>query len=777
MKTMTKTKRNLVLIILCLTMLAALICPASAVQTNSGVVNSSAAKSQEFSYMQISSDYTEIATSGNLSLSADLSSGLFAIKNLNNGYVWYSVPDNSEYDSFTSGNEKNATQSLMAVGYVAETDEVSIKDLTYLYTNSVTPEIEQIENGLRITYNFEIDLSVSEGYDIFEDDEAGAVLEGEHKIVSLSIPLVIKLDDGHLVASVDLENAKIPSEILVCKYDLLPYFVSADWTASGYMFVPDGSGALIDFSGHENATEPYSELVYGDDLSLVTKKDLADSNHETVRMPVFGLANDNGNAVCGIITDGETAASVTAAPHNDTNGYNNAYATLNARITSFMSMFGRSSGTQQVYRQSDNCDAIKAFTVEYYFLNGNNADYVGMAKTYRDYLLNNDLLAANVSQPTLNVDLYGAIDVEANFMGFTYSKLNSLTSYKQAEEIAKALKDKNIDNLSLRYIGWANNGVTNKNAPSSAKPISLLGGNGDYQDLVSYAKKNNVSLTNDVDLLTYTDGKNKESSKTAFGSTYYKYQYLRSVYAYDLDGIQLKLLNPVYLSKYADKTLSSYKNLGVDNISFSTLSDMVYSSLKRGKSTYRTEFVDYSEDVLKNAAKMNLKISGESANAYTFKYLNKIYKAPTYSSAYNLFDSEVPFYQIVLHGYTSMTGDAMVQSFDVTTNYLKCVESGIELLWSGIYEDSAQLNITNYDDLYGSNYKLWIEDAAAKYAEYQPLLEKIYDKEIVSHKDITEKVTETLYDNGIKVYVNYSDTDYKYGKTVVPAMGYVYKEG
>ena len=207
------------------------------------------------------------------------------------------------------------------------------------------------------------------------------------------------------------------------------------------------------------------------------------------------------------------------------------------------------------------------------------------------------------------------------------------------------------------------------------------------------------------------------------------------------------------------------------------MTSIVYSSLDPEDAYPINDVVSAIDGALKDANKSGLNVAGEAANQYAFKYLSKIYKSPVNSSAYRYFDSEIPFYQIVLHGYVNMTGSPMVQSSDIDTMYLKCVESGIELLWNGIKEESAELSTTNYDYLYGSTYDLWVEDATDRYNAYQPLLEKIYKSQIINHEEVQTNVTVTTYDNGVKVYVNYTTNDVEIDGVQVKARNFAYKEG
>ena len=774
MKTITKTKRNLVLVLICVLLVALAISPVSANQNTSGVVSLDSGSAGEYSNIAVADNYTSVASSENLELFADMSTGRFAVKNLNSGYVWYSTASDLERDSITLGKEKDYAQSILVVEYVNVDNEIETALTEYCDSNNaVATEVSNIDNGIRVDITFEVDLSSNAGDDESSAEEVEESIEAE--LVNLTVPVEFILDGDVFRAKVDIKNVKCDEHLIITGYDLLPYFGAADWTEDGYIFVPDGSGALINFNGHEETKSSYDEMVYGDDLSI--QSDLNSTVKEAIRMPVFGL-NNGSNAIFGIITEGAASSRIKANPTNYGHGYSKVNAEFKTKLLSTIVMFGKTSNKQEVNRLSEGNGNVDTFTVDYYFLSGNDADYVGMAKTYRSYLEEKGDLSKKTTKPVLNVDTYGAIDVTANFLGFSYKKLESLTSYSEVSKIADDLQSSGINNLGVRYIGWGNNGLTNDKILSSASYLGVLGGKKDFQTLSEYLEEKSISLTLDSDLITFTDGKSKYASKTAFAETYYKYQYLRSVYVRDLNGNEQMMLIPNMISKFSSKYFDSYtKKVDCDSISLSTLTNSVYSSLRPNKTVYRTMMPGYVEEVLENANSRKLNVSGESANDFTFKYLSKIYHAPLYSSAYTIFDSEVPFYQIVLHGYITMTGEPMVQSLDSLTTFLKCVESGSELLWNGIYEDAVQLNDTNYDDLYGSTYTLWIDDATEKYTAYQPLLEKIYDKTIVAHSEISKNVSLTEYDNGVKVYVNFTNKDVVVDGVKVTAKNFAYKEG
>ena len=201
---------------------------------------------------------------------------------------------------------------------------------------------------------------------------------------------------------------------------------------------------------------------------------------------------------------------------------------------------------------------------------------------------------------------------------------------------------------------------------------------------------------------------------------------------------------------------------------------MLYSDLGKKNFTARTDMTDIVENMLKTYVDAGMVISGDSANAYTASYLSKIYNAPANCSGFLMEDEEIPFYQMVFHGYIPITMPSQERATNPVDNYLTAVETGSELLWTGIFEDSAILADTTSDKYYSTTYTLWVKDAAQKYKEYMPLLNKIAGTEIISHKSLSKDVTETAFDCDITVIVNHSDEPFKMlDGTEVPAKSFL----
>ena len=82
----------------------------------------------------------------------------------------------------------------------------------------------------------------------------------------------------------------------------------------------------------------------------------------------------------------------------------------------------------------------------------------------------------------------------------------------------------------------------------------------------------------------------------------------------------------------------------------------------------------------------------------------------------------------------------------------------------------------SYEDYYKYIFKNTYKQAEGYVKEYMPLYNKIKGHKITSHTAVSEGVFETCYENGIKVLVNYNETDVIIDGVQIGAFGFAVKE-
>lgn len=631
--------------------------------------------------------------------------GWFAVRNEKTGYIWYSHPNNSLADTKTVGINKQNFQSEVIVSYLYKDEEGDTSSYTEASINSQSAvrsgwvKTEKIKNGIKITYDFyTISARVCVSYTI-EGDTLKAKIIGKET-----------LERGDFRKAVNKTATKEQLEVMQDSYItsiwLLPTFGAGSETDKGFVFVPDGCGAYINYAAASHPTEIANIPVYGAELSIDeygVKKEAFSSitRGAAAYIPVFALAREE-DGVLATITSGEAVASINAFKAGSTNAYTGVSAQIDLRKVTYTTI-----GTRRVQGVSSVFDGFPDFEVCYKFLSGKDVSFAGFAGVLRADFERQGKLKKQSFTPSLSIQTVGAIDVAAHFLGLPSRKIKPLTTFGQAGEILSELKGEGINNVAVNYLGWTNNGLQNSKAIKNAAALKVLGGS---KGLKAFAAGCDT-LYLDTDLLTFKKSgngvfKNKDAAKTAFDKTALIRNFSYSTFTYESTG--LRLLTPQKLEKVFSKYIKSAKKLPKNaGQSFNSLSDSCYSNLGSRNPYSRIKTVELYEKMLSGVKRS---MSAENANSYMFRYVSRIYDAPDCSSRQKIYDGEVPFYQMLVHGFIAVTSPALNQCSVRRSAFLRAVETGSELMFLVMYEDSGIVNGTDYNYLYGSTFGMLKEE-------------------------------------------------------------------
>ena len=298
--------------------------------------------------------YKKMASTESLDLYAQPESGRFYVQDRTKGSVWYSNPINREDDEKATGVYRMEMASLLIVRGIDVVNKQQFKKNSE--TSSVRRDtfvFEPIHNGFRIIYTF-----AEEGF---------------------VIPVVVQLEGDSLKVAIEAKGVKetMPETNLIGSIDLLPYFGAAGKEADGYVFVPDGSGALMYLNNNKQTYAVFEQPIYGRDYSLdmATKP----TNKQDVNLPVYGIKN-NENAFLAVVTGCEEMGTICAVPNMKFTEYAQAYCTFNLRRTAQF-ILGEDTSfpqTTMIYRKGA-LDLSENYELTLFILTGENANYSGMA--------------------------------------------------------------------------------------------------------------------------------------------------------------------------------------------------------------------------------------------------------------------------------------------------------------------------------------------------------------------------------------------------------------
>lgn len=713
--------------------------------------------------------YEKVAENINFKLYFNKDLASIAVESKSTGKIWTSVPEDWQEDSIAKGaNKFNLASQLVIEAYdenkkpvVFNTYNFSVKKKAYKYN--------EIKNGIRVDYNIQ-GKGICISIECMLDDYG----------LSVRVP-VDSIKEGYY-SEEEKKNAKKNKTkletYLISQIKIMPFFGAAKKADDGYLFIPDGCGALIRFDDNLGAFREISKTVYGWDKAVPITE--MPPKEEIYRMPVFGIKK-NDAALFGIIESGDFNVNINSAIAGDNAQYFRVYPSFVYRDTHKIVLFEGDSRERFVLKLSPN-SMTSDLKISYYFLQGDKANYSGMAETYRNYLVESNLLMGRIEgEMKFNLTLLGGVKKRKIFLGIPLEMLEPLTTFKQAQKILEELRSRGVSDISLRYVG-INKGGYHSQWDNTIAPERKLGGKRGFKNFIKYAENNDIELFLNAELNeVYKTGRGFSQSRDAmrFVSNATGFQWKWSPINKEKEqGVRgWFLLTPAKVLNLLSSFLKSFNRFSLDNLSLDTIGETVYSDYRNDRLIYRDEAGAIWKDIMKKANDEAKKLMVTGGNAYTFPYVSAITDVPMDYSGFDMTTEPVPFYQMVIHGFIAYTGTASNLRNDTRTEFLRMIEYGAMPRYEWIYAESSVLKESRFNNLYSGCYKDWINDAVSEYNEIKEVYKDIYDKMMIGHEKLAEGVFKTTYENGISIIVNYNNSDYIKGSIRVKANGYSVQKG
>jgi hypothetical protein len=536
----------------------------------------------------------------------------------------------------------------------------------------------------------------------------------------------------------------------------------------GYMFVPDGNGALIYLDDKEGRfSSGYVQKVYGSDvgvgesyvLSLLWDEYETHNDPETVLAPVFGMVHtEKGLGFLAVIESGDEEASIYATPNGAYSDYNWVTAAFR-KCTTYVQPTSNSGGSV-----TKVTDRIKYdISIRYMFVDGDDANYAGLAKSYRSYLLEKGDLEVNLDEDfKVRLDFLGS-DVE-NWM--LWKKSDVVTTVDNIEEIYGDLETEGVTDILSIYKGWQDGGYYNM--PVTSYDVdSGIGGKSKLSSLMEECDEK------DIDFYLYVDAvrANPETANTTFDTVKKmdKRLYQESTYQNVYDTFVY--WTPQKTIENLEKLTKSFKRNNVNKVALSNIGNTLYTYTL--SDTMQTRAVsEYLYDQAISETNESLDVMLESPIQTYWKYTDAILDMPISDSDYIYTDQSVPFLSIALKGLMPMYGEYVNFEANETEYFLKLVETGIYPSFYLTYENPSDLIYTNSSDIYTSQYSVYREQILKYYDELKNLNSLTAGSLIVSHEVTDTGITVVTYDNGVKIYVNYSENAATVDGVTVDGLSY-----
>lgn len=606
----------------------------------------------------------------------------------------------------------------------------------------------------------------------WEADKANDLTNKTSDKPVFNVNVYYRLDGDNFLVEVPFEEIEYMKKYPVYSLTVLPNFGAGGLEDTGYMMVPEGGGALIDFNNGKTAQNNYYANLYGWDMGLERSAVV----HETrTAFNAFGIANNGTSCLC-VIESGASYGSIEAQVSGRANSFNTVCANYSLLHRAQFEIGVRTTVATFIYEQQLPAETI----VQRYRFIGSD-DYVDMAESYRDYMIGKygSALAMNSDTSTpVNIEIIGAVDKVEQVVGIPVSRPVKLTSFKEAEELLAELQGDGIKNLSVKYSGWCNGGVMQK-VLNSVKPISKLGGSKGLNNLSAYAAQNGIDLyLNGVTDFAYdsdwTDGflVFRDASRFVSKEKAELHKYSTVTYAEREGTDPYYLLKNSEINEMADNLQAATDKYNA-GVSFEDIGKVLTADYYRKAPVSREAAMLQESARLKALSESGKNVMINMGNDYAIAYADMVTNMDLLGAGYTIIDHNIPFYQIALHGYINYTGESLNLAQNKEELLLKSAEYGAGLSFALMKESAFALQKTLYTEYFGAEYASWHGRILDIYNRYNSELGHTFNQKIKDHQILGKELACTVYEDGTKVIVNYGYEDaIAYGKTI-PARDYV----
>lgn len=565
-------------------------------------------------------------------------------------------------------------------------------------------------------------------------------------------------DDSVMPCKITISSLKAINAGSITELQLLPYLGACGDNVKGYMIYPNGCGALTEFkTKHGSYSSNYKASAFSEQTPDIDwEKSMDGVGLQRTFVSYFGVKQED-SAFVAYVENGQSESNINFSPSGYIVNVNRISSSFVYRRTIAIQNSGGTwlAGQQPVAFETER-GKFNA-RVRYFFLDGDDADYSGMARTLSNYLNSKGILKKSkiaMDKAPLALDIFGGYNQKV----LIFNNYIKGTTFEQAEKIINDItKSKKIP-LFVNYIGYARNGYGKYPSDTSTSPD--LGGDAALKKLSQTIKaKGGYIFLQDNHVEAQYSGGNYVQGDLALGTN------LRTIQTADK---KTYLLSPKKVfERVTEKYLPYVKNLGVYGITEDRLGSFIYYDYSSKTKSDRENTTKLWQEILKKEKEELSGAAVTGGNEYTFPYADWIMNVSTSTSGYIYTDKGIPFYQMLIHGYIPYTSEPVNQYYDKQLQFLKMIEYGNMPLYRLTYNAVD----TNEAGIYVSQYSAFQDDIIDTYNKYSSDFTDICSQQIIKHS-INGDIAVVTYANGVRVYINYGSKDTTTDGVTIKSMDY-----
>ncbi len=576
----------------------------------------------------------------------------------------------------------------------------------------------------------------------------------------ITVTLKVQFLSEGIFVEIPNESILEPNNFKIASIYVYPYLgaVKED-TIPGYMFVPDGVGALVRYQAAAQIN-PYTKEFYSPNLSFNTESNLNRLISEGTQLyaPVFGFVHGiNQNAMLATIESGAENGVLTINYAGNLTPYNAIFTEFIYRRI-YNQPIDKAGNVITLMQENRNPMDIK---IRYQPLTGDNANYVGMAKAYRAQLIENDQLPQQSSQVRdipLKLESIGLVKKD----GILFSDTITMTTVKQLRSMVQSLSS-DISRIVIAYDGFTNTGAS-WDGPTYGGLSNRLGTAKDIEAL----KQEAAAFYFITDALKASSRSNDYQGFTDLAKKINEQSY-RFV---ELDHNRYLLKHSKVKSSF-ESTVNRLSSYDVDGLAVRSLGNTLYADYGTGVGL--NDAISIFNEML---ADVTIQTALYDAYAYLWGNMDAYFDMPMYSSQYLSFSDTVPFIPIVLKGAMDLYG-SNANFYDYARNQLlRSIDFGVNLSFIVTNESSKRLQDTALRHIYTSKFDDLQPAILTYYAFVNGALSFVSGQTIESREVLQDGVVKITYEDQTTIYVNYLNTlVLAEGRVVLPKNYIVVKDG
>lgn len=683
----------------------------------------------------IPAEFERVAENASFQLYANPATLAFKVVDRRSGYVWH-----SNLNTTTKDDKLNKTWTAFALSGLS----IDYLDAKAIRKRASITNTETVIDFQRRADGFQAAVTFSEvGITVAVNVRLGS--EG----VRVEVPFT-----GLREANPDYKLGQL---------HVYPFFgATKEDQVPGYMFIPDGAGSLIRFSAVTKAKNMFYGRYYGVDLGMLAYLPYDPTTNRPYRMsiPVIGMVHGyKQNAYLAIVEHGAPYGEIQAHPAGVITRFNFLYNAFIYNESYFQATNRSGAGVTTLQPAINPVD----IALEYRFLTGEASDYVGMARSYQQYLL-----ARNALPPARPAT--GDIGIRLEFLGaekervLFWDRVIPMTTVRQMGAI---LADLDLPQPEVVYYGWQPLGA-------SAMPPATLRLEGQLGTLAELRAVAAQAVERGGAFALYLDPQAAFLDEPGYST--------RNDLAMSITNLNLVGFNRNKVNYYLNDAALRRRFAGLSQATVAELEAglaldgvgaMLYSDFKRGQALDR-EAARRSYQAL--LAESPAPLAFYAPNDYAFGAMRAYYDMPLTTSGYLYATDTVPFLPLVLAGHVPAFGPALNFSSSPEDDLLRHVDYGVYPAYFLSQEATAKILNTRSNWIYSSSYAQWEEEIRAAYAWLNARLGPVQGQPIVARTVPAPGVAVVTYGNGRQILVNYTSQPVTIAGVVVAAKDAVLRE-